>query len=298
MTKIKNHISWPKPASTIILIREARRGFQVCLLRRRTGSGFMAGYYVFPGGVVDAEDRDPLWKKQCDLEELKWIRKPGSGMPDPDILPYGIAAIRETFEEAGILLAHLDGHGETDMASLVGMRRQDGLPPGWLKEGVVSRGWKPVLSRLYPWAHWITPVVRPKRFDTRFFATLVSRDTACLPDGRETVEGVWLEPEEALTGNLKGDTPLSPPTLVTLHELLTYPDADSLKVSLGNRMWDAPRCPRLVPASEGALLLLPGDPGYDEADGSGQVRPGEILPVGKPFSRMWCRAGIWRPVVN
>ena len=296
MTGTNTHITPPRPASTVIIIRKTGRVPQVCLLKRSKRSPFMAGYHVFPGGTVDEGDKDALWEKHCDIEGPPWIQKPGRDMPEEDLLPYGIAAVRETFEEAGILLAHGDGHREKEIASLSDKRCKGALHSGWLKAWVVSRGWRPSLSNLYPWAHWVTPEVRSKRFDTRFFITFVAREVTCIPDGRETVEGVWVEPGEALSNNLNGRLPLSPPTLITLHELLAYRDAGSLHGALETRTWGTPRCPRLVPASDGALLVLPWDPGFHDEEISWKVGPGDLLPVGKAFSRLWLQAGIWRPV--
>lgn len=296
MSNMKTHVIQPKPASTVIIVREAGRGLKVCLLKRSRRNDFMPGRYVFPGGALGEEDRDALWGEYAGLDDAQWIHKLGRGMPKVDILPYGIAAIRETFEEAGILLVRRDGHWETDLQWLLEMRRKGELQPGWLKEWVAPRGWMLAISSLYPWAHWVTPEVRSKRFDTRFFLTLVPREVKCIPDGREITQGVWIEPREALLSNLKGHMLLSPPTLVTLHELLVHREMESLEGELESRRWGRPRCPRLVSASEGVLVLLPWDPMYDDEVDPGQVRPGEVLPVGEPFSRMWLHAGIWRPV--
>lgn len=235
-----------------------------------------------------------MWETYSDLGDAEWIHSPvgpaGAGM-----LPHVVAAIRETFEEAGILLAHTDP-GE-DIEELVRTREKGELPSGWLQAWVVSRGWRLAASRLHPWAHWVTPPVRSKRFDTRFFVTVVPRGTSCIPDGRETVQGVWVEPEEALSGNQNGYMALSPPTLVTLHELLVHRNIESLQGALENRMWGTPRCPRLIPATDGFLLLLPWDPVYGHNLRPGRA-PGAVLAVGEPFSRMWLQSGIWRPVAG
>jgi len=292
----KTHGSRPKPASTVVLVKEGDRALQVCLLKRSSGSDFMPGHYVFPGGTVDEEDKDSLWEDHSDPDVAQWIRAQGRNMAKADILPHTIAAVRETFEEAGILLLQGDRQREEELQPLLDRRSRGELGAGWLKEWVVSKDYRVVLSSLYPWAHWVTPRLRSKRFDTRFFLAVVPRETSCIPDGRETVKGVWMEPREALSSNLTGHVPLSPPTLVTLHELLGHLDLGSLERGLDTQTWGAPRCPRLVSASEGVLLLLPWDRGYEDEASSEPASAGEVLPVGEPFSRMWLHGGIWRPV--
>jgi hypothetical protein len=134
-------------------------------------------------------------------------------------------------------------------------------------------------------------------FDTRFFVAFIPQDQECLPDGRETVHGVWISPEKGLNENHRGEILLSPPTLVTLHELLAYKDLSELEKALKTRPWGEARFPCLVPLPDGALILQPWDPmRYGEV----KVDAGELekmlLPVGDPFSRLWLHKGVWRPV--
>jgi 8-oxo-dGTP pyrophosphatase MutT (NUDIX family) len=290
------HRDPPQPASTVILVREADGAFQTCLLKRNARSSFMPGHYVFPGGTVDVEDRDARWEEHSDLKNARWMQDLEEGLGKGDMLPYGIAAIRETFEEAGIFLAQKDSDFETNIQTLLDMRSEESLHPGWLMDWAVSTSWRPSMSFLYPWSHWVTPELRSRRFDTRFFLSEILPEAPCIPDGRETVHGVWVQPQDALSNNLTGDKPLSPPTLVTLHELLGHRNLEDLRAELEKRNWGRPRCPRLVPVSEGALLLLPWDPLYHDEVKPGQASPGEILRVGEAFSRMWLHAGTWRPV--
>jgi 8-oxo-dGTP pyrophosphatase MutT (NUDIX family) len=296
VNRIYMHRAPPQPASTVILVREADGAFQTYLLKRSAHSGFMPGHYVFPGGTVEAEDRDTRWEEHSDLKNARWMQDLEEGLGKGDMLPYAIAAIRETFEEAGIFVARKDSQFKTHIRNLLGMRSEVSLQPGWLVEWAISTNWRPAMSFLYPWSHWITPEVRSRRFDTRFFLSEVPAESPCTPDGRETVHGVWVEPQVALSNNLTGDMPLSPPTLVTLHELLGYRNLEGLLAELEKRTWGRPRCPRLIPVSEGALLLLPWDPLYHDEVKPGQASPGEILGVGEEFSRMWLHEGMWRPV--
>ncbi|MBC8458143.1 MAG: NUDIX domain-containing protein, partial [Deltaproteobacteria bacterium] len=143
-----------RPASTVIMARENEGELQIYLLKRSDRSKFMPGYYVFPGGTVDNEDKDPaLWKGQVDGKE--------------DVA-YGVSAIRETFEEAGVFLAFRNEQTAGDLERICNGRIANGLSKGWLQELVVSKGWVLEVSRLKRWAHWITPALMPRRFDTRF----------------------------------------------------------------------------------------------------------------------------------
>ncbi len=134
-------------------------------------------------------------------------------------------------------------------------------------------------------------------FDTRFYVALLPPGQTCWPDGKETVHGVWVSPEKALKANYEGEIPLSPPTFVTLHELLEYKDLSELETALKTRPWGEARFPRLVPLPEGALILQPWDPmRYGEVKVDSEELEKMILPVGAPFSRLWLNKGIWRPV--
>ena len=275
----------PRPASTVIMARENEGELQIYLLKRSSQSNFMPGYYVFPGGTVDNEDKDPaLWKGQVDEEE--------------DVA-YGVSAIRETFEEAGVFLAFRNEQTTGDLERICDGRIANGLPKGWLRELVMSEGWILAFSRLKRWAHWITPALMPRRFDTRFFLVFMPQDQECIPDKMETTHGIWVSPKNGLAGNLRGEIPLSPPTVVTLHELLSYLNLQDLKKEAESRQWGKPLRPRLIPLPQGAIILEPWDPMIDqevEIDPKGLENT--ILPVGKPFSRLWHHEGLWRPVGN
>jgi hypothetical protein len=163
---------------------------------------------------------------------------------------------------------------------------------------VAAGKWTLRFSALACWSHWITPKIRSKRYDTRFFAAFKPEGQDCRPDNRETTHGIWVSPEEALRGNLKGEIPLSPPALTTLHEFLQYPSVGVLKKEMEVRSWGEVRIPRLIPMTGGALLILPWDPQYhDQEIEAGTEDVGKrAAPLGKPFSRLWYSKGIWRPV--
>jgi 8-oxo-dGTP pyrophosphatase MutT (NUDIX family) len=288
-----------RAASTVVLVRAKVTGFQVYLLKRSGQSGFFPGSYVFPGGTVASEDRDAdLWLRHSDIVLPGVEKRLGGTLAAPEMLAYGVAAIRETFEEGGVLLASRAQEIDSGMQAISETRKVKRLSKGWFREWVVSGEWHLQLSRLAPWTHWITPEAFKPRFDTRFFLAFVPADQECSPDKEETTHGIWVTPEQGLEGNLRGEIPLSPPTLVTLHELLQHKTLKELQEEVSRRGWGEPRLPRVIPVEKGAVILEPWDPmiratevGLDLA----ALRK-LVLPVGEAFSRLWLYEGIWRPV--
>lgn len=289
----------PVRASTLILVRGEGEKFQVYLLKRSSRSGFMPGNYVFPGGIVDPEDRNvDFWQGHIDLDLAQVMTRFGRGLNIEDAMANSIAAIRETFEEAGVLLARQNGSTGRDLDNLRDQRLADSLRKTWLRELVGSGGWTLRFSELACWSHWITPKARSRRYDTRFFMACMPEGQECRPDNSETTHGVWINPEKGLAGNLKGEIPLSPPALTTLHELLGYTGIGDLKEEMKTRPWGEASIPRLVRMAEAAFLLLPWDPHYRDQEIKADVKGLEKrpAPLGKPFSRLWYSQGIWRPL--
>lgn len=290
----------PRRASTVILIREEGGEPQVFLLKRSGGSGFFPGNYVFPGGALDPEDRNPeLWKAHVDMEPKEVSRRLGGGLSEEEVFAFGVAAIRETFEEAGVLLANRSEQTEGDLKRVCEWRTSTtGLHKDWAQKLVVYDGWTLAFTRLARWAHWITPELMGRRFDTRFFLVFMPPGQECIPDTRETTHGIWISPEKGLAGNLEGEIPLSPPTLITLHELLQYSDIHKLKKEVQSRPWGEALLPRLIPLPLGPIILEPWDPMYQDEEV--RIDPdrleNSILPLGAAFSRVWYHEGIWRPI--
>lgn len=259
----------------------------------------MPGNYVFPGGTVDPHDRPSgLWKKHVDMDIDEISRRLGGGLTGEDALAHGVAVIRETFEEAGVFLACGNNQTSRELEKVRKQRMTESLPSGWLQEWVASARCTLSFSSLARWAHWITPKLRSRRYDTRFFLAFTPIDQKCMPDNRETTHGIWISPERGLACNLKREIPLSPPALVTLHELLQYNDTGDLKREAEARSWGAVRMPRLIRLTDGALLVLPWDPAYNQEAEMDTRGPddGMVLPPGEPFSRLWYYEGIWMPV--
>jgi 8-oxo-dGTP pyrophosphatase MutT (NUDIX family) len=288
----------PRPASTVVLARQGHDGPEVYLLKRSWGSSFFPGNYVFPGGAVDIEDVNAaFWQDHVDLDLEEASKRLGGGLSLEYTLGDGVSAIRETFEEAGVLLAYKIEDKPEEIEKMCRLRRDGTLPKSWLKEWVKSGRWVLSFSRLVRWAHWITPEAMKRRFDTRFYVALMPSRQECLPDTKETTHGIWISPEEALSANLQKEIPLSPPTLVTLHELLPYSTIGGLEAEGKRRPWGEARLPRLIKLEKGAVLLEPWDPMiHEDAPVHEMELDGKVLSVGEPFSRLWLNDGVWLPV--
>jgi len=287
------------PAATVILTREQAGTLQVYLLKRSPKSGFMAGNFVFPGGTVDGNDHHfKLFNNCCDLTPDEITIRFGPDLSDEQALTYCVAAVRETLEEAGIFLASSNNSSTADLERINSLRLAANLENDWFVKLVENEQWRLSLSALDSWSHWITPVLMKRRFDTRFFIAEMPAGQFCRPDARETVQGLWLSPREGLVGNMSGNIPLSPPTLVTLHELSKYQTLKDLQIEAANRSWGQTIQPRLVPLPEGAVIVEPWDPMYHQKviNIDPEDLPSSVLPVGTSFSRVWLDQGIWKPI--
>jgi len=288
-------------AAALILVRQHGGEVQTYLLRRSPTSWFMPGVFVFPGGLVDAGDsEEAFWKERADLEPESVVERLGRGLGYSDALSYGIAAIRETFEEAGVLLASPSTPAAAALKRARQWRLKESPRKGWFRQLVETEPWTLALSALYHWAHWITPVGMPRRFNTRFFMATMPAGQDCRPDQREATEGLWISPRQALAANVDGRVPLSPPTVVTLQELLSHPTLERLQNEAGRRGWGAPVFPRLISLEDnrGAVIIEPWDPLYDAETIriDAEKLSASVLPAGEPFSRLWNDGGVWKPI--
>lgn len=298
-----NHVNSSKalPAATVMLVREYKAELQVYLLKRHPKSGFMAGNYVFAGGILDPADREyTVWKDHVDLDPAHLSSRLGGDLGAEEILAYGVAAIRETLEEAGVFLAHQASQRAEDLKRIDNLRATGDLPGEWFLNLVVSGDWTLAVSALSIWSYWITPVLMKRRYDTRFFLACMPSGQRCSPDNHEITQGLWISPKNGLMGNISGQIPLSPPTMVMLQELLKYPTLEGLKKEALTRTWGIPNSPRLITLDKGAVLIEPWDAEYDQPHIEIDARKLEetLLPAGEPFSRIWYREGIWRPVAS
>jgi len=303
---MKDQKNTPPPlrdAATIILVREKNKALEVYILRRSNQSTFMGGLYVFPGGVVESDDRKiDTWAPQIDmtLDEIG-TRLGGKRFSREAALGFGVAAIRETLEEAGILIASGQDKTQKDFDEISRYRLNRNLPNSWFQTKMTADDWTLSFSHLGRWSHWITPTRMKKRFDTRFFIVFMPENQTCAPDDRETKHGIWLTPQTALEQNLDGQTPLSPPAVVTLTHLSAFTNLKNLKQEIKNRSWGDPIIPRLLPSANGPVILEPWDPMWDEGgDDTNEMNTSnlsqKLLPPGAPFSRLWCDKGVWKPI--
>ena len=299
MDKYQNSDQTIVEAATVILTRERAGSLQIYLLKRSSESGFMAGYYVFPGGTLENQDRNiNVFKTHTDLDLNQIAARFGEGLTAESALSFGVAAIRETLEEAGVFLAVNHDSFEKKLKKVCRMRLTGHLPKDWFVKIVAGSTWRLTLTALARWSHWITPELMERRFDTRFFMADMPAGQYCRPDSSETVQGLWISPEEGLSGNMDGKIPLSPPTLVTLHELMSYRNLTELRTECSRRTWGQAILPRLVPLAKGAVIVEPWDPHYRDKEIciAHDDLPASVVPVGMPFSRIWYDGILWRPV--
>ena len=231
-------------------MRDSPGGVEALLLRRSRTAGFVPGAYVFPGGRVDEADADP------------GIFAEVSDPPTAPPAEYWAAALREGFEETGVLLAvDADGAHAPDAVSDPGLEDErialleNRIGLRALLEG---RGLRPATERMVYAAHWITPVVEPRRFDARFFL-------AALPPGRETTfepremsDAIWLAPAAALERFEDGSLPMIFPTVRTLESLAGFDTVESAFAAFRQNTV-RPFLPRLVRTPEGVSLVLDED---------------------------------------
>lgn len=257
-----------RDAATVLLLREEGARLEVFLVKRNTVVDFMAGAHVFPGGKVDAADSEPAL-----VARLSGEREPATA---PELY---IAAIRETFEEAGVLLSCDSGKEKLDVAREA-LARKDSFASILETLGATLDA-----GLLAPWTRWVTPEVSPKRFDARFFIAAAPAEQLARHDDYETTESVWIEPAKALEQVGRGEMMIAPATYKCLAVLATYRTiAEAFAAARANppRIW----CP-VVRNEEGRrLIILSDDPAHPDryARMPGPTRmvfaDGRFLPAG------------------
>jgi len=255
----------PSPAATLVLLRDAPGGgFEVLLVQRHLDSKFAGGDFVFPGGKIAADDNPEDAVQYCaGLTGDEAARRLSLSQDTRAALGYWIGAIREVFEEVGLLLAYgPDGAwARVEAGRLEGYRQacQDDNRAFW----DMIRAERLVLAtdRLRYFAHWITPEENPIRFDTRFFASEAPTGGEPEADGHEIVAVRWLAPAEALRANERGEISLRGPTIANLRILAAASSMEAALGSLAGRHV-TPIRPRVLMEGGKRRVLLPGDPGY------------------------------------
>lgn len=248
-----------RPASTILLLRDSPAGdIEVFMMVRHHEIEFSSGALVFPGGSVDAGDREIIEKRE--------LYTGGEGA-DAGALSFRIAAIRETFEESGILLARprgsknlVDARQAARIAAehrLALTERKTAFPKILADTGMVL-----ALDELVPYAHWVTPEGMSKRFDTWFFLAAAPPEQLGAHDGRESTDSLWLSPREAVAGGESGRFKLPFPTTRNLIKLGKQPNVkaaldDARAKSVVTVM------PVMTKLNGGRQLRIPLEAGYD-----------------------------------
>jgi 8-oxo-dGTP pyrophosphatase MutT (NUDIX family) len=215
-------VAAPRHAATVVLLRDGRTGLEVYLLRRVASMAFGAGMHVFPGGSVDARDSEhtPAWAGPSAVD---WGAS--LGCDEPLARSLVCAAVRETFEESGVLLAGqsaddlvadtTDDAWESDRRAL--LDRTHSLAELLERRGLVLRS-----DLLRSWAHWVTPEFEPRRFDTRFFVAGVPAGQRARDVSGEADHAVWLPVDEAMKRLQAGQLAMMPPTIIAVRELAAY----------------------------------------------------------------------------
>jgi len=249
----------PRPASTILLLRDGAGGeIEVFMMVRHYEIDFNSGALVFPGGSVDKGDEEIIARPEL------YSGSEGLGSA---ALSFRIAAIRETFEESGILLARPKGS-----KALIDPKRAsevEALSRADLCESKTSfltvladNGLVLALDELVPYAHWITPEGMPKRFDTWFFLAAAPPEQAGAHDGRESTDSIWVSPREALAGGESGRFKLPFPTTRNLIKLGKQPSVRAaLEDSRGRPVVAV--MPVMTKLNGGRQLRIPREAGYD-----------------------------------
>ena len=230
----------PVPAATVVLARDGDAGLEVLLLKRHRASGFVPGAYVFPGGRVDEADADAEAVARFD------------GLPAPlrPDAPYWVAAVREAFEETGVLLGV-----RADQTAFAAWREKLLNDETTIGAMLAQLDLRLDLRRMIELAHWITPIAEPRRYDTRFFLAAPLGGAEVRIDEREMTDAVWLPPAEALRRFRAGKLPMVFPTVHTLEKLSEFRTAtQALEALRGSRV--PPILPKLVRKGDGVTIEL------------------------------------------
>lgn len=249
----------PSPAATLVLLRDRPAGgVEVLLLRRHRASRFAPGDFVFPGGKLEPGDGAPRAVACCaGPPGPEAARRLGLAEAAGTALAYWIAAVRETFEEVGVLLAR-DGGGapaRLDPARLATWRRACRTDHAAFWSMLAAERLTLATDRLVYFAHWITPEERPLRFDTRFFAAPAPAGQEAVADAHEITEVRWLAPRDALAAAARGELSLRTPTARNLELFDGAASAAAALARLADRPVTTVR-PRL-PTTDGAAPSAP-----------------------------------------
>jgi 8-oxo-dGTP pyrophosphatase MutT (NUDIX family) len=244
----------PRAAATVVMLRDAPAGLEVFLLQRHGLSDVLGGAYVFPGGKVDPSDA----ALALHLDQSPQALHAALGESDidaPTAASFYVAALREAFEESGVLFAQAVSSSQVAQATA---RLREGLS---FDAVLALQGLQLDTRGVLPWSRWITPrmpSVSNKRFDTRFFVAAAPADQTARHDDHEATESVWLSPRAALTQYRDGKIELAPPQIMSLAHLSRHGTVASV---LGEARRRAPPLIQPEPFDDDGMRVLcyPGD---------------------------------------
>lgn len=262
-----------RPAATVMLLRGGGDGLEVFMLQRSHDSSFARSQYVFPGGRVDDADDavttyEPISDGVTDASVSARLGLERGG------LAWLVAAIRECFEEAGVLLARRTGEHEVisfddpDVATRFDAARHRIHDNDFrLVDLCRDEDLQLLTDRMRLVDHWITPLGERRRFDTRFFIAHAPADQHPLHDDSETIASLWTTPDAALDRLERGELSMFPPTIASLRWLRTFADPAEAMAAAASIGIPTPILPKLVVDDDHRVtgVVRPGDPGYDDA---------------------------------
>ncbi|MDF0751793.1 MBL fold metallo-hydrolase [Marinobacter sp. 71-i] len=282
-----------RAAATLVLVKDTAEGLKLLLLQRTWEAVFMPGYFVFPGGSVDERESSgrehAIGLRDADIGKTMSLDEGGA--------EYMLAAVRECFEEAGVLLA-LDQNGADITNDHPAHGDRGALFRGDVTLAELCRHHKLTipLDRLAYLGHWVTPPGPPRRFDTRFFIAVAPEGQLASHDGMETIDHIWLSPKQALEDHRSGRRLLGLPTIGTLRILTDFDTTEALmRYAHANPPEPYPSKPWPAVKKGKPVMLEPGAPAYDEAvkldpEGEGathaEIVPGEPVEVAAGVVRL------------
>lgn len=256
----------PRDAASVVLLREGASGPEVLLLRRHASSQVLGGAYVFPGGKLERSDSAPATQARLDAPAATLHAALGESALNPDVAAgLFVAALREAFEESGVLLATQAGRPPDAGAR---QRAVAAIRAGTPFDALLAQhDWQLDSRALAPWSRWITPrrpAMMNRRFDTRFFLAAVPDEQEAQHDDHEVTEARWLKPRTALAQYRDRQIDLAPPQIVSLLHLLPF---GSVAAALADARTRPPPLVEPHTLQHGAerMMCYPGDPEYPVA---------------------------------
>ena len=289
----------PRPAATVILARDTREGIEVFMMERTTAVEFAKGMHVFPGGALDPSDHHlDMASRCCGLDDQVASHTLGI---EQGGLAYWIAAIRECFEESGLLLGYREDDkilslGEAEAARLAALRIEMAQNKLSFLDILQREAVRAATDRIAYYSHWVTQAGRPRRYDTRFFVAQAPEGQTALQDNHETVGQLWVRPEQAIEMQRMGQLSMMFPTIKTLESLTPFKQVEELMEYARK-----PRPKQVMSPVTGvgrtgeAHILIPGDFAYAEIkkldpDNQGAccsyILPGQAVKIGEDVWRL------------